>query len=179
MKSIGFNQEYLHEALHYSPSDGLLTWKERPLTHFKFKRDYLGWNKRFAGTPAFKRVHKDGYLQGCINNRRYKAHRLAWFYVYGVWPTNEIDHKDTIKTHNWIENLRDVTHSGNQQNKIKALKNSKTGFLGVCFNKENGKYKAQISVSGKKKYIGYFDSAEEAHNAYLITKRELHLTCTI
>jgi hypothetical protein len=124
-------------------------------------------------------VDSKGYLVITIDGSRYKAHRLAWFYVYGVWPKGQIDHKDTIKHHNWIENLRDVTHSGNQQNQIKASCRNITGFLGVTFNKQAARFVAQIKSDGKKKHIGYFDSAEEAHNAYLIAKRELHLTCTI
>lgn len=167
MKSIGFNQEYLHEALHYSPSDGLLTWKERPLTHFKFKRDYLGWNKRFAGTPAFRKVDKDGYLQGHINNRRYQAHRIIWFMFHGEMP-KMLDHRDNVRSHNWIENLRICTNAQNQMN---SKCRSKTGFKGVRRTADKftdaKRYQAGIMVSGKAIFLGLYPSAEEAHAAYL------------
>lgn len=49
------------------------------------------------------------------------AHRLAWLYVHGEWPQREIDHKDNVRHHNWIGNLRDVSHSVNMQNQVKHL----------------------------------------------------------
>ena len=121
----------------------------------------------------------NGYIRICIYGRSYMAHRLAWLYVYGVWPDNEIDHKDTVKHHNWLNNLRDVTHSGNQQNVATARRNNKTGLLGSVFHKASGKYQAAIVISGKKQHLGIFSTPEEAHEVYLAAKRIHHSTCTI
>lgn len=113
-----------------------------------------------------------GYIKFRVKGRKYRAHVLAWFYVYGVWPTNQIDHKDTIKIHNWIDNLRDVTQSINQQNRKVSRVDSKTGILGVSPNR--GKFKAQIVVSGKKISLGNFNTAELASAAYQEAKERLH-----
>ena len=118
-----------------------------------------------------------GYIQIRIDGSLYYAHCLAWLYVYGVWATNQLDHKDTIRHHNWIENLRDVTNSENAQNRIKANTNNSTGFLGVSLH--HGKYPATITIDGKNKYLGRFETPEEAHEVYLEAKRIHHSTCTI
>lgn len=139
------------------------------------------WNVRLA-----QRIHvgdrvpvkRNQYTRIQIDGQRYYAHCLAWFYVYGVWPV-EIDHKDTVKHHNWINNLREVTRLGNNQNHRKANSNSKLDLIGVHFDKRLGKYTAQIGVNNKKIYLGAFDTAEEAHEAYLMAKRKHHSTCTI
>lgn len=44
--------------------------------------------------------------------------------------------------------------------------------IGVYLFKPTGKFKAQLNISGKVKHLGYFNTADEAHQAYLIAKRE-------
>ena len=57
-----------------------------------------------------------GYLRAKINRRIYKLHHLAWLYVYGEWPSSEIDHINRIKTDNRISNLRLATRSEQVRN---------------------------------------------------------------
>jgi hypothetical protein len=158
-------QKRLREVLRYYSQTGVFVWKVRQ-AHCIYVGDIAG------------HLHKSGYIKIRIDSVKYLAHRLAWFFVYGYWPV-EVDHKDTVKHHNWIDNLRDVTRTGNNQNQTKAQSNNKTGLLGVSFDKLTGKYKAQIQVSGKKKHLGSFDTPEEAHEVYLVAKRIYHSTCTI
>lgn len=124
-------------------------------------------------------LHQKGYWHIGIDGEEYKAHRLAWFYVYGIWPELQIDHRDHNRTNNRIENLRDVTQFENQQNRIHACKNNSSGFLGVHFEKSTGKYVAQIRINGKGKYIGRFLTADEAHSAYLKAKSVHHSICVL
>ena len=159
-------QNKLKEILCYNKRTGVFTWKIRPA-----QRVHIG---DVAGCQW-----PEGYIYIKIEGHLYAAHCLAWFYVHGVWPTGDIDHKDTVKHHNWIKNLRDVSRSGNCQNQVKAQKNNKTRFLGVTLHKQTGKYQAQITVNYKIKYLGLFSTAKLAHSAYLKEKRKLHTTCTI
>lgn len=166
----------LLERLSYDRLTGVFLAKERDINDFKPARIVATWNTRYANKPAGT-INSKGYRVIKINRKDYKAHRLAWFYHYKEWPKFEIDHINGDKTDNRIDNLRDVIHCENNQNERKARKVSSTGKLGI-YPKE-GRYGAKIVKEGKKKHLGYFKTPEQAHEAYLKAKRELHRTCTI
>lgn len=106
-----------------------------------------------------------GYVVITIDYVPYLAHRLAWLYVYGVWPRSGLDHEDLCPSHNWLKNLREASKSQNGMNR-RANKNNTTGYKGVSFKKGRGDFAAQITVSGKRKHLGYFETAELANEAY-------------
>ena len=110
-------------------------------------------------------IQKNGYRRIRIMNRKYLAHRLAWFYVYGVWPKNDLDHRDTCRGNNWINNLRIATRGQNSMNRNKSSTSS-TGLKGVCWHKRVGKWMAQIAFNKKNLYLGYFSTPKEASEAY-------------
>lgn len=150
----------LRQLLHYDPATGVFTWTA----------DRRGRFAR-AGAKAGT-VDKRGYVSICILQRIYLAHRVAWFYMTGQWPTHQIDHEDTIRDHNWIDNLRPVTNAINQQNHRKAFRTNRTGFLGV---RPNGNcFQALIGLNGETRILGNFPTPQEAHQAYLAAKRQLH-----
>jgi len=158
MNNLDFN--LLKKLFNYNPDTGIFTRK--------IKRG----NKKI-GTIAGKQKD-DGYIDISICEKNYLTHRLAWFYVYGKWPNNMLDHKNGIRNDNRIENLREVTNSENQQNKFKARKDSKSNLQCVYYKKSHKKWESYITVNGIKKHIGYFLSPEEAHAAYILRKQELH-----
>ena len=102
------------------------------------------------------------------------AHRLAWLYTHGKWPSKYIDHINGVKTDNRIANLREADNGENMQNQRRARRNSKTGLLGVRWNRASGNYVAVITVNRHVINVGSFKTAEEAHEAYLRAKAELH-----
>lgn len=171
---IELTQEYLKEILDYDPETGVFTWKERNLKYFKSTRAMNAFNKKNANRIAGS-VHYEGYIVITINKKTYQSHRLAWLYVYGHLPKNEIDHINHIKHDNKISNLREATKSQNLQNQIKAQKDNKsTALLGVHFNKRNNNFNASIRKDGKLKHLGCFKTAQEAHEAYIKEKRKIH-----
>lgn len=138
-------------------------------------------------TGLFTRIGTRGHMQpgsvaGHVNPRGYRhinigdctvrAHRLAWWWVYGEVPASEIDHIDGNKDNNRIANLRIATRSQNQQNRHHAQRNNRIGILGVRRRREF--YQARITVSGECRYLGTFNTAKEASDAYLMAKAELH-----
>lgn len=156
-------QERLKELLHYDPETGVFT--HHP-------------GSRRAGVVV-GRVHSLGYWRvgiGTISNggATYFAHRLVWLYVHGTWPEGQIDHVNGNRLDNRIANLRDATHSVNQQNMKRAQVNNKTGLLGVSAVKGGTRFLAQIRVGRKNTYIGLFRDPKVAHEAYLKAKRALH-----
>ena len=124
--------------------------------------------------------HARGYVDVCLFGKRYGAHRLAWLHALGEWPAGEIDHINGNRADNRLANLRDVSHAVNTQN-IRAphRRNTSSGLLGVRRGKESLRFEACIRVNRRHVCIGRFDTAEQAHQAYLAAKREFHEGCTL
>ena len=154
----------LRELFWYSKESGVFTW--RTSTSKKIK----------IGACAGATVGH-GYIHIEFDGHSYGAHRLAWFYVYGAWPQGQIDHINGHRDDNRFANLRDVPRAHNLQNQRVAQADNVSGFLGV--SKVGARFKARIVVDGTQRQIGTFDTAEEAHEAYLRTKRQVHPGCTI
>lgn len=123
-------------------------------------------------------IHPNGCRYIMINGKLYGAHRLIWFMVHGKFPVNMLYHINRNKLDNRISNLRETTRQEHMQNQTKARSDNKSGFRGVHLHKQ-GRFRADINLNGKLKYLGLFDTPEEAHEAYLAAKRELHDFCTI
>lgn len=97
-----------------------------------------------------------------IHGRTYYKHRLFWFYTHGVWPADELDHKDGNRQD--LTKLRPATRQQNARNQG-PMKDNKSGFRGVSLTR-GGKYAAFYGVNGKSIYIGTFETAELAARAY-------------
>jgi hypothetical protein len=162
---MNLTADKLNELLIYEPDTGVFRWR--------VTLGHRGKAGRMAGAI------RNGYRLIGIDKKMYAAHRLAWVMVHGDWPDGEIDHINGDPSDNRITNLRDVGRGINLQNQRSAQARSKSGLLGASFHKARGKWRAQIAFQGKTEYLGYFDSAEEAHTAYVRRKRELHVGCTI
>jgi len=144
----------LRTILDFDPETGLFKWA---IDHSrKSKKGSLPGN-----------INTLGYHVLCIDRKDYYAHRLAWFYVHGVWPSGDIDHINGIRSDNRLSNLRDVTHRVNLENRRRATRTNKTGYLGVSWSKVSGKYIAGIRRGGVSKHLGLFATPVEAHAAYL------------
>lgn len=155
-------QERVMHLLNYDPYTGVFTRRVRAANCVK------------VGDVAGS-LDSYGYRQIKLDNRTYKAHRLAWLYVYGAWPNGQIDHINGDKLDNSLANLREVTHAENQQNSVVAQKNSSSGLRGISWDARVQKWKARITANGKLYFLGYFNSPSEAHIAYLKAKQQLHI----
>lgn len=128
---------------------------------------------RPAGSLAGGLSKATGYVKIMLNGASYPAHRLAWLYVYGRWPTNEIDHINGNKADNRVSNLREATSSQNTINR-RILKSNKSGVRGVRFYPPRQKWHARIMINRTQKHLGYFDTIETAEAAYRAAQIELH-----
>ena len=158
--------EIARELLTYNPDTGKLFWKERPAKYFKNPNYTKCWNTKWAGKEAFKNItrRKSGQiarLEGRVLNKSYYTHRIAWLMYYGEWPKNQIDHINQDPTDNRIKNLRDVTNAENHRNQTLRSTNT-SGYIGVSFYKGKNKYAAELIINGVKKWLGYYDTVEEA-----------------
>lgn len=156
-------QKYLKSILDYNPETGKFYWKTRSDVRPE-------WNTKFSGKETGK--WGDRYHVLAINNRKYYCHRLAWLYVYGEFPF-EIDHINLDPFDNRISNLRSVTKAQNQRHK-KLQRNNKSGYKGVCFNKNNKTWQAGIKVNKKNIALGQFGCPTAAHFAYCRAAKKYH-----
>ena len=148
--------DYLRKRLRYEPETGKLFWldcDDMPNS----------WRLRFAGKEAFTSVC-GGYRTGSIKYLGFRAHRVAWAIHYGEWPSNQIDHINGVRIDNRIENLRVVTSQENMRN-IKMFNTNTSGVTGVSWVKAREKWMAMISVEGRNKNLGYFQSIDDAKAA--------------
>lgn len=158
--------ERLRQLLSYDPDTGVFVWLE----------------KRGGGANAGEVAGTDGgqgYERIGVEGQIYPAHRLAWLFVHGRWPTGEIDHINGMRRDNRLSNLRDVPGAINTQNQRAARKDNKLGLLGVSLHRATGKYVANIFIGGKNKRLGLFADPHEGHRAYVNAKRALHAGCTL
>jgi hypothetical protein len=150
--------------LDYIPETGDLLWKVKN-------------NRRIVIGSGAGTINDQGYVIVRLNGFRYRAHRLAWFYVYKTWPVNDIDHINGQRSDNRIKNLRDVTTAENIQHQTTAQKRNKMKLLGVSERKHG--FIARICTNGVITHLGSFKTPEEAHEAYILTKRRLHAKNTL
>lgn len=122
------------------------------------------WTRVKTGEPIGA-IDVSGYCYFYVRGIRVWAHRAAWLYVTGVWPSDEIDHRDRDRSNNRWDNLREATRQQNSAN-FPVMANNKIGLKGVSLCKATGRYRADITVSQKKFNLGRYDTPEAAHEAY-------------
>lgn len=150
------NQDQIKQILVYDQDAGIFTWAK---THRRAKSGCVAGSK----TP-------NGYIAIHTNGRSYYAHRLAYLYVFGEFD-GQIDHINRDKADNRICNLRTASNSQNGHNKPKN-KNNTSGYKGVSWCGQVRKWKALISINGKRKHLGAFDCPVKAGEAYAKFKDE-------
>lgn len=165
--------------------------RNRPLPSYAILREYLRyseetgelfWAKQLGACRiGSKAGYYDSQGRGTIRlfTFSYPTSRVVWAMMTGKDPKFEIDHIDGNPANDRFENLRDVPHKENMQNRTKPSKRSSSGYLGVFPTRNPNKWCASIHSEGKKHHVGVFDCPKKAHEAYLAAKRKLHLGCTI
>lgn len=141
--------ERLLGLLDYDPATGV----------FKYKTN---WHCMRAGQIAGA-TRPDGYRILSIDGIRYKASRVAWFYMTGKWPKSYIDHKDRDVGNDRFSNLRDATPLENTLNR--KTKIGRSGYRGV-YEHVDGRWRARIMVNYKKIDLGIHGTKEAAAKAY-------------
>lgn len=156
--------ERAKELLDYDPETGVFTWRVRRA------------GTALAGTIAGRIKARSGYREIKIDDRHYLAHRLAFLFMTGAWPEDQVDHINLKKNDNRWKNLRPATPQQNARNRNRPARND-TGLKGVVPRTRGSKpmYEAYIrGDDGKKKYFGIFDCPAAAHLAYVVAAYKLH-----
>lgn len=165
--------EFLRECFSYDPDTGVVRWKTRPDHHFISPQRANNWNSRLAGTVAG--TGKPNYytvlqVQYEGRSRHLSTHRIGFALVTGRVSFGELDHIDRDKTNARFSNLREADRSSNMANNEGW---SKTGMpKGVT--QFGRRFAAAISVNGRPRYLGRYDTPVEAHAAYCLAASARH-----
>jgi len=146
-KNQALTQKRLKELLHYNPDTGVFIWKVSRGGHC-------------SGSIAGGLRHDDR-VHISIDNQHFLRSRLAFFYIEGYFPEQDVDHKNRTKTDDRWSNLRHVSRQCNLRN-IGLQKNNASGVSGVAFSKRENKWRSTITVNFKQFHIGYFGDFNEA-----------------
>ena len=157
--------ERLRTLLYYDPKIGVFSWRHGMPTA---RSTHI--NPRRTGDRAGCAGSKDGYWRIRIDRYLFLAHRLAWLYMTGEWPKEQIDHINRDRADNRWCNLRAASHRENMMNK-KLNRNNKSGFRGVSFDKRSKKWTSKIMIHRKGIHLGYFADRETARDVYLVAAR--------
>ena len=142
--------ERARELLRYEPDTGKLFWKEsRP--------GVRGGSK--AG--SIRNCNGSKYIAVGLDRASYYAHRVIFLMMEDEFPDHQVDHINGDGLDNRWHNLRHASKEDNGQNR-KRNANNKSGCTGVFWSKENDKWRAEITASGKTYYIGLFNSFDRA-----------------
>lgn len=159
-------QSRLKELLHYSKKTGLFTWRVPSKNGTKVGAT--------AGCLRKGRKGKSDYIVIRIPQAKlYLAHRLAWLYVTGAWPEDQLDHKSGVGSDNRWRNLRPATNPQNNQNKP-CYANSKTQVKGVSLDPRRGTWNVDCQAYGKRTRKSGFTTLEEASKAYQVFAKQHH-----
>lgn len=151
-----------NEYLKYNSETGVFIWKKK--------------NSGITLGSIAGGLNKKGYWTIYLSGKHYRAHRLAFLIHYKYlppYPQFEIEHKNRVRSDNRILNLRKATHEENLRN-CGIRKNNQSGFKGVHWHKHSKKWTSSITISRKRKYLGYFTCPIEAAKAYNKAALELH-----
>ena len=161
MKHKGFTE--IQKGLYYNEADGS-PWSTRQSGSS---------NPYYHNKPIkLNSIGKAGYYQVRLNGKSESWHSLVWSHFNGSIPDGyEIDHKNNVLTDNLIENLQILTHTANSR-ACKRQTNNKSGYPGV--REKGNKFVATITMNGKKKHLGYFNSKEDAFESYKEAKIKYH-----
>lgn len=167
MKTIPI--DYLRQCFSYDGHTGVITWLYRPRGHFSSDKGHRISLAKHAGREAGHVDKGHGYrVIGLTYEGRfllYQSHRIAWALFYGEWPNGEVDHVNCDTGDNRITNLRKCSHVSNMANQ--RGRNSKSGLKGAYWHARSQKWQASICVNYKQIHLGYFDTKEDAHDAYV------------
>jgi hypothetical protein len=153
-------QAQVKELFHYDPETGIFRWRSE-----KCNGQVKAWS-----CAGYKRVC--GYVVINVFGSIFRAHRLAWIYMTGEQPKNDIDHIDGVRSNNTWGNLREATNKQNMENKV-AYKNNTSGFRGVFWSNFHKKWMAQVRHNKKLFHLGYFDAIEDAAKTAALKRAEL------
>lgn len=150
------------------PKDNLTAEELRSLYSYDPETG-LFWSLKYNRTVGY--VDSRGYVVVEPKGIQFRAHRLAWLYMTGEWPANQIDHINGVRNDNRWSNLRAATNAENGQNQ-KIRSDNRSGYTGVRWHSVNRKWQVSIKANGRR-HFWYFDDQQSAIEARLKAEADM------
>lgn len=146
-KASDLTQSRLRSLLRYEPETGVFTWRKG--------RKFRVRDGAVAGyvTGGYRRIQVDG--------EEYLAHRLAWLYMTGAWPSDQVDHINGCRGDNQWRNLREATNVENSRN-VGLFASNTSGISGVHYCKTSRRWIVRIGVHPNRINLGRYKDFFEA-----------------
>jgi hypothetical protein len=144
-------QAELKEVVTYDPETGHFTWVKSSGNRAAGSR--AGSTNGNAKGKQYRRIS--------INKELYLEHRLAFLWMTGAWPEQDVDHISRVESDNRWSNLRGAAPYENMQNRGRFA-NNKSGVKGVFWSRQQKKWGAQINYRGKQHLLGHFKELGDA-----------------
>ncbi|QCG76520.1 HNH endonuclease [Klebsiella phage vB_KpnS_FZ41] len=146
----------------FTYKDGKLFWKERGIP---------AWDKRYAGVEAGS--NREHYRVVKIDSEVFYVHKIIYLMHNNGECPDFVDHEDTNTFNNYPDNLRRSTSAGNNQNASRRKDNT-SGFKGVSWKANRNCWVVRVQVNGTRKEKSGFKTPEEAHEAGILLREQLH-----
>lgn len=161
-------QSELKFIINYDHESGEFTWRN-PHKQGPAKVGAKAGTIKWCGSIGSKRP----YLYIHFGRKWYRAHRLAWLYMTGEWPDDQIDHINTDTLDNRFCNLRQATQRQNNYNQNINSKNT-SGVKGVSWGKTRNLWMARTKIDGKAVNLGRFSTIEAAEKKVREAREKWH-----
>ena len=157
------NQKIVREFLHYDPMTGEFVWNTRNRKWFKSSRDCKAWNTLYSQklTGSLRICNRKQYKTISLFAKNYYTHRLAFMYMIGEWPENQVDHINGDGTDNRWENLREVDVIGNARN-TRIPSGNQSGVIGVSWCNTHKRWRSTIVINKRQIHLIITDDFDEA-----------------
>ena len=161
-------------------------WKDIPGYEGYYQASSLGRVRSLDRTVIYKNgreyFYKGRLIGGCVLNgyrrvllskygkrKTFKISQVVAMAFLGHTPNGHtlvIDHIDGDRSCDRLENLRIVTNRENVSTCFRSDRETLSSkYLGICFHNRDKNWQVQMTINGKKKYLGSFKTEKEAYEA--------------